>query len=151
MLLIHHRHHLTERKSLWPIAMQKLSLSRLIHSTIVFHGFDLSEGETQFPLCISFKRVIVPCRAFVYLTNLLYGIPLVQNVAIVSECGEVKGYLKIAVQQLQTSDTADEQIKLMRTYRNASGMTKIAFDDETYFQVSSSIEFSLLLSVTSRQ
>ncbi|CAF0915270.1 unnamed protein product [Adineta ricciae] len=73
-------------------------------------------------------------RAFVYLTNLLYGIPLVQNVAIVSECGEVKGYLKIAVQQLQTSDTADEQIKLMKTYRNASGMTKIAFDDETYFQ-----------------
>jgi hypothetical protein len=23
----------------------------------------------------------------------------------------------------------------MRTYRNASGMTKIVFDDETYFQV----------------
>ena len=32
-------------------------------------------------------------------------------------------------------DSANEQIKLMRTYRNASGMTKIVFDDETYFQV----------------
>ncbi|CAF0813514.1 unnamed protein product [Rotaria sordida] len=73
-------------------------------------------------------------RAFVYLTNLLYGIPLVQNVAIVSEHGEIKGYLKIAVQQLQTTDTPNEQIKLMRTYRNASGMTKIVFDDENYFQ-----------------
>ncbi len=75
-------------------------------------------------------------RAFVYLTNLLHGLPLVQNVAIVSERGEVKGYLKIAVQELQTTDIgSDEQIKLMRTYRNASGMTKIVFDDETYFQV----------------
>ncbi|CAF4729522.1 unnamed protein product, partial [Rotaria sp. Silwood2] len=73
-------------------------------------------------------------RAFVYLTNLLYGIPLVQNVAIVSEHGEIKGYLKVAVQQLQTTDTTNEQIKLMRTYRNASGMTKIIFDDENYFQ-----------------
>ena len=77
-----------------------------------------------------------------YLTNLLYGLPLVQNVAIVSERGEIKGYLKIAVQQLQNSatspiaDVTSEQIKLMRTYRNASTMTKINFDDDTYFQVS---------------
>ena len=81
-------------------------------------------------------------RAFVYLTNLLHGLPLVQNVAIVSERGEIKGYLKIAVQQLQNSttspvaDVTSEQIKLMRNYRNASTMTKINFDDETYFQVS---------------
>lgn len=74
-------------------------------------------------------------RAFVYLTNLLYGLPLVQSVAIVSERGEVKGFLKIAVQQLQIADSPNEQIKLMRTYRNASGMTKIGFDDETYFEV----------------
>ncbi len=76
-------------------------------------------------------------RAFVYLTNLLYGLSLVQNVAIVSERGDIKGYIKIAIQQLQTStqETTNEQIKLMKTYRNASGLTKIAFDDETYFQV----------------
>jgi kinesin family protein 1 len=77
-------------------------------------------------------------RAFVYLTNLLYGLPLVQNVAIVSEHGEIKGYLKIALQQLQTNDMTNEQIKLMRTYRNTSGITKIIFDDETYFHKSSS-------------
>ncbi|CAM4814077.1 unnamed protein product [Rotaria magnacalcarata] len=83
-------------------------------------------------------------RAFVYLTNLLYGIPLVQNIAIVSEHGEIKGHLKIALQHLQTRDTTDEQIKSMRTYRNASGMMKLAFDDETYFQTmkrSSTAEF----------
>ncbi|UJR32870.1 hypothetical protein I4U23_020331 [Adineta vaga] len=78
-------------------------------------------------------------RAFIYLTNLLHGIPLVQTVAIVSEHGEVKGYLKIALQQLQTTDTTDEQIKLMRSYRNANGMTKITFDDETYFQAMNSL------------
>ncbi|CAF3805243.1 unnamed protein product [Adineta steineri] len=76
-------------------------------------------------------------RAFVYLTNLLYGFSLVQNVAIVSERGDIKGYLKIAIQQIQTTSTQEtttEQIKLMKTYRNANGMTKIAFNDETYFQ-----------------
>lgn len=77
-------------------------------------------------------------RTFVYLTNLLYGIPLIQNVAIVSERGEIKGYLKISIEQIQTStasETTNEQIKLMKTYRNACGLTKIVFDDETYFQV----------------
>ncbi len=98
---------------------------------IVFHGFDQLEGKEI--LIIFFLIKIF--RAFVYLTNLLYGLPLVQNVAIVSERGEIKGYLKIALQQLQTNDMTNEQIKLMRTYRNASTMTKIVFDDETYFQV----------------
>lgn len=65
----------------------------------------------------------------------MHGIPLVQNIAIVSERGEVKGYLKIALQELQNNDTADNQMKLMRTYRNANAMTKIVFDDQTYFQV----------------
>ncbi|CAF3514427.1 unnamed protein product [Rotaria sp. Silwood1] len=79
-------------------------------------------------------------RAFVYLTNLLYGLSLEQNVAIVSERGDIKGYLKIAVQQIQTpaslttEETTNEQIKLMKTYKNASGLTKIVFNDETYFQ-----------------
>ncbi|CAF3830630.1 unnamed protein product [Rotaria sordida] len=79
-------------------------------------------------------------RAFVYLTNLLYGLSLEQNVAIVSERGDIKGYLKISIQQLQTSvslsteETTNEQIKLMKTYKNANGLTKIVFDDATYFQ-----------------
>jgi hypothetical protein len=85
-----------------------------------------------------YNKLNFSLRAFVYLTNLLYGLPLVQNVAIVSERGEIKGYLKISIQQIQTSttqETTNEQIKLMKTYRNASGLTKIVFDDETYFQV----------------
>ena len=33
-----------------------------------------------------------------YLSNLFYPVPLVHRVAIVSEKGDVKGYLRIAVQ-----------------------------------------------------
>ncbi len=80
-------------------------------------------------------------RAFVYLTNLLYGLPLIQNVAIVSEHGDIKGYLKISIQQSQTQEATTEQIKLMKIYRNVSGLTKIVFDDETYFQVLINIDF----------
>jgi hypothetical protein len=102
---------------------------------IVFHGFDRSEGKNTFSSLFNCYHFVFVSRAFVYLTNLLYGLPLVQSIAIVSERGEIKGYLKIAIQQLQVTDTTDEQIKLMRTYRNTSGMTKIAFNDENYFQV----------------
>lgn len=37
-------------------------------------------------------------RAFVYLSNLLYPVPLIQKVAIVNEKGDVKGYLRVTVQ-----------------------------------------------------
>lgn len=41
---------------------------------------------------------LCPPRAFVYLSNLLYPVPLVHRVAVVSEKGEVKGFLRVAVQ-----------------------------------------------------
>lgn len=44
--------------------------------------------------------LICPSRAFVYLSNLLYPVPLVHRVAIVSEKGEVKGFLRVAVQAI---------------------------------------------------
>lgn len=44
-------------------------------------------------------------RAFVYLSNLLYPVPLVHRVAIVSEKGEVKGFLRVAVQAISGTNT----------------------------------------------
>lgn len=44
--------------------------------------------------------IICLIRAFVYLSNLLYPVPLVHRVAIVSEKGEVKGFLRVAVQAI---------------------------------------------------
>lgn len=41
-------------------------------------------------------------RAFVYLSNLLYPVPLVHQVAIVSDKGEVKGFLRVAVQAISS-------------------------------------------------
>ncbi|KAH0547193.1 hypothetical protein KQX54_017477 [Cotesia glomerata] len=37
-------------------------------------------------------------RSFVYLSNLMYPVPLIHKVAIVNEKGDVKGYLRVAVQ-----------------------------------------------------
>lgn len=42
--------------------------------------------------------VLLFYRGFLYLSNLLYPVPLVHRVAIVNERGDVKGYLKVAVQ-----------------------------------------------------
>ena len=42
-------------------------------------------------------------RSFVYLSNLLYPVPLVHKVAIVNERGDVRGYLRIAVQPVLVS------------------------------------------------
>ena len=40
-------------------------------------------------------------RAFVYLSNLLHNVPLVHKVAVVNEKGEVKGYLRVAIEPVQ--------------------------------------------------
>ena len=46
-------------------------------------------------------------RGFVYLSNLLIPIPLVHKMAVVSENGEIQGYLRVAVQPIQGSRTFD--------------------------------------------
>ncbi|XP_051482182.1 kinesin-like protein KIF1A isoform X21 [Apus apus] len=68
-------------------------------------------------------------RAFVYLSNLLYPVPLVHRVAIVSEKGEVKGFLRVAVQAI----SADEEAPDYGSGVRQSGMAKISFDDQ-YFE-----------------
>ena len=39
-------------------------------------------------------------RAFVYLSNLMYPVPLIHRIAIVNERGDVKGFLRVAVQAI---------------------------------------------------
>ena len=39
------------------------------------------------------------CRSFVYLSNLLYGVPLEQKAPIVSDSGDIQGHLVINVEQ----------------------------------------------------
>lgn len=46
-------------------------------------------------------------RSFIYLSNLLYPVPLVHKVAIVNERGDVRGYLRIAVQPVMDEGSID--------------------------------------------
>ncbi|XP_074501182.1 kinesin-like protein KIF1B isoform X7 [Sebastes fasciatus] len=68
-------------------------------------------------------------RAFVYLSNLLYPVPLVHRVAIVTEKGEVRGFLRVGVQAI----AADEEAPDYGSGVRQSGTAKISFDDE-YFR-----------------
>uniref|UniRef100_A0AAQ6A122 plus-end-directed kinesin ATPase n=1 Tax=Amphiprion ocellaris TaxID=80972 RepID=A0AAQ6A122_AMPOC len=68
-------------------------------------------------------------RAFVYLSNLLYPVPLVHRVAIVTEKGEVRGFLRVGVQAI----AADEEAPDYGSGVRQSGTAKISFDDE-YFK-----------------
>ncbi|KFP08411.1 Kinesin-like KIF1B [Calypte anna] len=67
-------------------------------------------------------------RAFVYLSNLLYPVPLIHRVAVVSEKGEVRGFLRVAVQAI----AADEEAPDYGSGIRQSGTAKISFDNE-YF------------------
>ncbi|XP_063091569.1 kinesin-like protein KIF1B isoform X20 [Cavia porcellus] len=69
-------------------------------------------------------------RAFVYLSNLLYPVPLIHKVAIVSEKGEVRGFLRVAVQAI----AADEEAPDYGSGIRQSGTAKISFDDEYFNQ-----------------
>lgn len=69
-------------------------------------------------------------RAFVYLSNLLYPVPLIHRVAIVSEKGEVRGFLRVAVQAI----AADEEAPDYGSGIRQSGTAKISFDNEDFNQ-----------------
>ncbi|XP_077458878.1 kinesin-like protein KIF1B isoform X19 [Stigmatopora argus] len=68
-------------------------------------------------------------RAFVYLSNLLYPVPLVHRVAIVTEKGDVRGFLRVGVQAI----AADEEAPDYGSGVRQSGTAKISFDDD-YFK-----------------
>lgn len=62
-------------------------------------------------------------RAFVYLSNLMYPVPLIHKVAIVNEKGDVKGFLRVAVQAVIDEESSE----------HASGVrqsARINFDDD---------------------
>uniref|UniRef100_A0A8K9WM62 plus-end-directed kinesin ATPase n=1 Tax=Oncorhynchus mykiss TaxID=8022 RepID=A0A8K9WM62_ONCMY len=67
-------------------------------------------------------------RAFVYLSNLLYPVPLVHRVAVISEKGEVKGFLRVAVQAI----SADEEAPDYGSGVRQSGTAKISFEDREF-------------------
>nr|XP_010955875.1 kinesin-like protein KIF1B isoform X5 [Camelus bactrianus] len=69
-------------------------------------------------------------RAFVYLSNLLYPVPLIHRVAIVSEKGEVRGFLRVAVQAIAGDEEAPDYGSGIRQ----SGTAKISFDNECFNQ-----------------
>ena len=67
-------------------------------------GTGIQTGETCAPevelivvLPLRFRMV---GRAYVYLSNLMYPVPLIHRIAIVNERGDVKGYLRVAVQAI---------------------------------------------------
>ncbi|XP_077284467.1 kinesin family member unc-104 [Arctopsyche grandis] len=62
-------------------------------------------------------------RCFVYLSNILYPVPLIHKVAIVNEKGDVKGYLRVAVQAVVEEENAD-------FVNGVKQSAKIAFDED---------------------
>ncbi|KAK8750322.1 hypothetical protein OTU49_014780 [Cherax quadricarinatus] len=67
-------------------------------------------------------------RGFLYLSNLLYPVPLVHRVAIVSERGDVKGYLKVAVQAVVAEEDAVESTQPAGVRQSA----RISFNEGTF-------------------
>lgn len=85
----------------------------VIHFTTDFPGSAWSAGKwapfgcngmtylSSSPFAFNYVMLILYVkfsRAFVYLSNLMYPVPLIHKVAIVNEKGDVKGYLRVAVQ-----------------------------------------------------
>ncbi|XP_071491497.1 kinesin-like protein KIF1A [Diadema antillarum] len=85
-------------------------------------------------------------RSFVYMSNLLHPVPLVHRVAIVNEKGDVKGYLRIAVQHVLPDDETPDYGSGIRQ----SGMAKIQFNDDEYFNRKLKRNTSVINKVMSR-
>ncbi|XP_050522647.1 kinesin-like protein unc-104 isoform X9 [Daktulosphaira vitifoliae] len=62
-------------------------------------------------------------RAFIYLSNLMYPVPLIHKVAVVNEKGDVKGYLRVAIQAVSEDETGDNSCGVRQ-------FAKISFNDK---------------------
>ncbi|XP_069992039.1 kinesin-like protein unc-104 isoform X11 [Penaeus vannamei] len=71
-------------------------------------------------------------RGFLYLSNLLYPVPLVHRVAIVNERGDVKGYLKVAVQAVVVDPTAEEDAVETTQPAGVRQSARISFNDGSF-------------------
>ncbi|XP_053354016.1 kinesin-like protein KIF1A isoform X5 [Clarias gariepinus] len=91
-------------------------------------GLCRTSDEAEDPFYERAPLFSVVGRAFVYLSNLLYPVPLVHRVAIVSEKGEVKGFLRVAVQAI----SADEEAPDYGSGVRQSGTAKISFEDQQF-------------------
>ena len=85
-------------------------------------GLDHANGSDpfydRFPW---FRRV---GRAVVFLSNLMYPVPLIHRIAIVNERGDVKGFLRVAVQAVLGRD--DETVDYPMGVRQSA---RISFPD----------------------
>uniref|UniRef100_A0A8C1GER0 plus-end-directed kinesin ATPase n=1 Tax=Cyprinus carpio TaxID=7962 RepID=A0A8C1GER0_CYPCA len=90
--------------------------------------FCRSFGKAEDPFYDRSPLFSVVGRGFVYLSNLLYPVPLVHRVAIVNEKGEVKGFLRVAVQAI----SADEEAPDYGSGVRQSGTAKISFEDQQF-------------------
>ncbi|KAK0134514.1 Kinesin-like protein KIF1B [Merluccius polli] len=99
-------------------------------------AFCRGSSEGQDPFYDRSPIFSVVGRSFVYLSNLLYPVPLVHRVAVVNEKGEVKGFLRVAVQAISGDEEAPDYGSGVRQ----SGTAKITFDDHQFekFQSESS-------------
>ncbi|KAI4494810.1 hypothetical protein M0804_001011 [Polistes exclamans] len=64
-------------------------------------------------------------RSFVYLSNLMYPVPLIHKVAIVNEKGDVKGYLRVAVQGVVGEENSEYSSGVRQSAR-------ISFEDDLF-------------------
>ncbi|KAL4121473.1 hypothetical protein QTP88_013982 [Uroleucon formosanum] len=62
-------------------------------------------------------------RAFIYLSNLMYPVPLIHKISIVNEKGDVKGYLRVAIQAVSEDETSDNSCGVRQ-------FAKISFNDK---------------------
>ncbi|XP_033229959.1 kinesin-like protein unc-104 isoform X4 [Belonocnema kinseyi] len=64
-------------------------------------------------------------RSFVYLSNLMYPVPLIHKVSIVNEKGDVKGYLRVAVQAVVEEENSEYSCGVRQSAR-------ISFEDDLF-------------------
>ncbi|XP_017782676.1 PREDICTED: kinesin-like protein unc-104 isoform X6 [Nicrophorus vespilloides] len=99
--------------SLLPSSRQRLELMREMYHNEAemsptspdYNVESLTGGDPFYDRFPWFRMV---GRGFVYLSNLLYPVTLIHKVAIVSEKGDVRGYLRVGVQAVMDEDNSDQ-------------------------------------------
>lgn len=84
-------------------------------------------------------------RSYLYLTNLLHPITIVQKIPVINDSGDVKGYLRVAVQAVRENEELGDVPEMGSISLNVEQTANIKFEDDNELLISAEREIDEIL------
>lgn len=115
----------------WPLETLKYRLDLARNPQKLLTNCDAYDSAcTKDPFYDRHHKTSIIGRGYLYLSSLLHPVTIVQKIAIVNESGDVKGYLRVAVQAVRTNQEMGSVPKMGTISFNMKQSAEIKFHED---------------------